>query len=91
MVCGNVAVNKRGGSRPVSRNNDKRLTATPPPPGPGRAPDIVAAAEKVAQQLINHAHRFSDADLNRIGNALRSGTGSVESEFTRRQDKEAIQ
>lgn len=57
-------------------------------PSANRAASIVAAAELVAARLTHHAHRFSDDDLNRIGSALRSATGSVETEFTKRIDLE---
>lgn len=76
-----LKANPHGGARPKQNSADRRGGVRK---GAGRTPDIVAAAERVAQRLANHAHRFSDEELNRIGNALRSGTGSVETEFTRR-------
>lgn len=66
----------------------RRISTRPDAKKAGRPPDIVAAAELVAARLTHHAHRFSDDDLNRIGAALRSATGSVETEFTRRVDQE---
>lgn len=81
-----------GGARPKRSPDDdrggRRISTRPDAKKAGRTPNIVAAAELVAARLTHHAHRFSDDDLNRIGAALRSATGSVEAEFTRRMDEE---